>query len=180
MKRIISALALLTAASLSVAGCGDDDDDSSSSTAGKGNTAGSSNANGGDSSTPSGGGDSSTPAAGGAGSVNPMCDPSLDGVCQNETDCSSVASGAARLSAGTCGQDCLKSGSKDPNCARDCIVMDTSMSSECASCYAGAVACATKNCLNECIADPTAAECTACQVEKGCRSTFDECSGLTE
>jgi hypothetical protein len=178
MKRIISALALLTAATFSAAGCGGDDDDSSSSTAGKGNTGGEPATNTGGQPAANGG-DSSTPA-GGASSGNVMCDETQDGVCQNPTDCPSVASGAARLSSGKCGQDCLKSGSKDPNCARDCIVMDTSMTNECASCYAGVVACATKNCLNECITDPTSAECTACQVEKGCRSTFDECSGLTE
>jgi len=175
MKRIISILALLTTATIGVAGCSGDDDDSASNTGGTSN-AGAPASNAG---TPATGGDGGSPA-GGASSGNVMCDPTLDGVCQNETDCPSVASGMARMSAGQCGQDCLKSGSKDPNCARDCIVMDTSMSNDCASCYAGVVACATKNCLNECITDPTSADCTACQVEKGCRSTFDDCSGLTE
>src|SRR5882724_10342253 len=116
MKRIISALALLTTATLSVAGCSGDDDDSSSSTAGKGNA-------GGEPATNTGGaanGGDNTPA-GGAASMNVMCDPTVNGVCQNDTDCPSFASGAARMSAGKCGQDCLKSGSKDPNCARDCI-----------------------------------------------------------
>lgn len=167
MKQIFTALAIVTVASLSLAGCGDDDDSS-------GNTAGSSNA--GAPSNPEGGSPSNT-EGGAPASGNVMCDPTVNGVCQNDTDCPSVASGMARQAAGDCGLQCL---GMEASCAIDCIVAATTMTNECASCYAGVVACATKNCLSQCGADPTSDDCKACQVEKGCRTAFDECSGLTE
>ncbi|HXK16751.1 MAG TPA: hypothetical protein VNG33_03020 [Polyangiaceae bacterium] len=174
MKRIISALALLTVVSVGAAGCSDDKKSTTTTTTtgGKGNTAGTSSNAG----SPAAG-DGNTPT-GGASSGNVMCDPTQNGVCQNDTDCPSVASGDARLAAGTCGQGCL--GSADKNCAVDCIVMKTDMTPDCATCYAGAVACATMNCLAQCIQDPEAADCKACQVEKGCRADFNDCSGLPE
>src|SRR4051812_26597318 len=103
MKRIISALALLTAASLSVAGCGDDDD-TASGTAGKGNTGGEPATNTGG--QPAAAGETSTPV-GGASSGNVMCDPTQNGVCQNPMDCPFVVDGTARMTAGACGQGCV-------------------------------------------------------------------------
>jgi hypothetical protein len=163
MKRIISALALLSVASLGVAGCGGDDDDD---TMGGGGT-------GGTSVVPQGGEPS---AAGADTSGNVMCDPTEKGVCQNDMDCPFVVDGTARISAGKCGQGCVES--EDENCSRDCILKELDMSSECATCYADTVNCTIKNCLGECILDPEAAECKQCQVDKGCRAAFDECSGL--
>jgi hypothetical protein len=174
MKRIMSALALVTVAALSAVACSGDDDATSNTTGGTGNTAGKSASSAGQ---PTSGGDTGVPA-GGAATGNVMCDPSQKGVCQNPTDCPSVASGAARMAAGMCGQGCL--GNKNKNCAVDCIVKQTSMSSGCATCYAAAVDCATKNCLAQCINDPESVECKTCQVEKGCRADFNTCSGLPE
>lgn len=170
MKRFISALAALAIASLGLAGCSGDDDDSSSSKGGSGNTAGTATTNAG---SPSGG-DGSTPTAG-ASSGNVMCDATQNGVCQNPMDCPFVADGTARLTAGTCGQGCI---GKPANCSRDCILKMLDMSSDCASCYADTVNCTIMNCLAECIGDPEADACKQCQVDKGCRSAFDACSGL--
>jgi hypothetical protein len=174
MKRFIAALALVTAASVGIAGCGGDDDDEPSGTAGKGSTGGEPGSNGG---TP--GNDGGTPAnTGGTPSGNVSCDETQDGVCQNAMDCPFVIDGTARITAGTCGKGCLAS--SDENCARDCLLEELAMSSECAQCYVDTVACTVMNCLAECVNNPEADECKVCQVEKGCRDAFNECSGLPE
>ena len=168
MKRIISALALLTVAGLGIAGCGGDDDDDSAGTGGSGATG----ATGGTTAT------AGEPAAMGGGdtSGNVMCDPEGATACQNEIDCPFVVDGTARINAGTCGQGCVTS--SDENCSRDCILDKIDMSSDCATCYADTVNCTITNCLSKCIADPEADACKQCQVDEGCRAAFDECSGL--
>ncbi|HEX2876193.1 MAG TPA: hypothetical protein VHP33_33305 [Polyangiaceae bacterium] len=181
MKRFISALALVSAAALGVAGCGGDDDDDTNGAAGKGNTGGEPGSNGGEP-----GSDGGTPAStggapantGGAPTDNVSCDETQDGVCQNPMDCPFVVDGTARITAGTCGKGCLAS--SDENCAVDCILEELAMSSECAKCYADTVACTVMKCLAECVSDPEAEACKLCQVEKGCRDAFNECSGLPE
>lgn len=169
MKRIISALVLITTVSIGMAGCGGDDDDSSNSTAGKGNSAGApATGNGGEPGATAGG----APASG-----NVMCDPTQDGVCQNATDCPGVASGDVRKAAEVCGLgECISA--KDSACAIACISKATGATDACADCYGAAVACTLKNCFDKCSADPEADECKACQVDKGCRETFNTCSGL--
>jgi hypothetical protein len=172
MKRIISALVLITAAGIGAAGCSGDDDDSNNGTAGKGNSAGSpGTGDGGEPGTASGG---APPNSG-----NVMCDPTEDGVCQNDTDCPGVASGAVRMAAGVCGLGESIS-AKDSACAIACIVKATDATEACADCYGAAVACTLKNCFLECKDDPEADECKACQVDKGCRGAFNTCSGLPE
>jgi hypothetical protein len=168
MKQIFTALAMVTVVSLCAAGCGDDDDSS-------GNTAGSGNGNAG---APSNNEAGAAPSnnAGAPASGNVMCDETQDGVCQNPRDCPFVVDGTARITAGTCGQGCV--GDSDENCSRDCITKELDMSSECAKCYADTVNCTIMNCLGQCIQDPEADACKQCQVEKGCRAAFDECSGL--
>jgi hypothetical protein len=176
MKRIISALALVTAAAVGIAGCsGDDDDDTANTTAGKGSTGGEPGATGGTPAT--NGGEPAT--NGGAPAGNVMCDPTAEGVCQNAMDCPFVVDGTARIEAGKCGQTCLST-PEDEDCSRDCILEMVAMSSDCAQCYADTVACTIMNCLGACVKDPEAAACKECQVEKGCRAAFDECSGLPE
>lgn len=153
MKRPIFAFTLLAATALTVAACGDDDGDDD---------------NGGNDGTggkPSGG--------------NVACDPDNATTCQNDTDCPFVADGSARVAAQTCGQgECLAS--DDQNCARDCMLADLDMSSECASCYANFVTCTIAECLGECIADPNSDGCLECQETSGCRPNFNDCSGLEE
>ena len=174
MKRFIAALALMTAASVGIAGCGGDDDDEPSGAAGKGGTAGKGNTGG---EPASNGGE--TGDTGGTPSGNVSCDDTQDGVCQNPMDCPFVIDGTARITAGQCGKDCVMTGG-DENCSRDCVLEALDMSSECATCYADTVNCTIMNCLGVCLADPEAVACKECQVEKGCRAAFDECSGLPE
>lgn len=177
MKRILAALTLLTVASLGAVGCGDDDDSTS-------NTGGSSST-GGEPSSSNGG---APTGEGGSAFQNVMCDATADGVCQNEMDCPFVVDGSARTTAQACGQECVLSGSTDENCGRDCIlngsdkgstpIKGIDISSDCAQCYADIVACTAKNCLGQCLQHPDSAECKTCQDEKGCRSAFNDCSGL--
>jgi hypothetical protein len=165
MKRIFSALVLLT---LSIGvGCGGDDDDDGA------NTGGTSSAG-----TKSDAGEPGTATGGAPDTGNVACDPEVDGVCQNATDCPFVVDGTARMTAGQCGIDCLES--TDEACPVDCIVDELHMTPDCATCYAGAVACATMNCLADCIQDTESDACKLCQVEKGCREEFNTCSGLPE
>jgi hypothetical protein len=113
---------------------------------------------------------------GGSG-MNVECTPGNGGACQNEMDCPSVESGEARTSAQTCGLGCQQD-AEPATCAVTCIVGDTGMSVACSSCYAALVGCASQNCLAECGADPASDACNQCQIDAGCRSDFDDCSGL--
>lgn len=191
MKRFIAGLALVTAGTVGIAGCGGDDDDDTTGTAGtagKGNTGGQPGSNGGEPASNGGeptsnGGEPTSNGGepgsnGGAPSGNVSCDETQDGVCQNPMDCPFVIDGTARITAGTCGKGCLAS--SDENCSVDCILEELDMSSECATCYAETVACTVMKCLAECVNDPEADACKVCQVEKGCRAAFNECSGLPE
>ena len=137
---------------VSMGACGGDDDDSS---------AGSSGMQG------SGGAEQNVP-----------CDASKDGTCTNETDCPMVITGKIRESAQTCGVGCLQD--TDPGmCSVSCIVQDTGATPACSACYAALIGCAAQNCLGQCGSDPKSSACTQCQIEKGCRTQFDSCSGLT-
>jgi hypothetical protein len=151
MKRPIFTFTWLAVSTLAFAACGDDDGDDGNG--GNDNTGGS----------PSGG--------------NVPCDADNATTCQNEMDCPFVADGSARVAAQDCGKgECLSSA--DENCARDCILADLDMSSECASCYANFVQCTIMECLAACVADPNSDGCLECQETSGCRPDFDDCSGL--
>jgi hypothetical protein len=109
---------------------------------------------------------------------NVECTPGEGGSCQNETDCVVVENGEARLSARTCGLGCQQD--MDPaTCAVTCIVDDIEISQACATCYAALVGCAAMLCPGECGTNPASDECTQCQIDEGCRASFDSCSGLT-
>jgi hypothetical protein len=144
--------------------CGDDSDDDDSG-GGSGGSAGSASGSAGKGGT------------GGSGSQNVSCDPDANTTCQNDNDCEAVESGEARLSAQSCGLGCLQD-DEPGECAVSCIVEETGVSAECAACYAGSVQCATENCLAECAADPASLDCNECQIDAGCRSDFNDCSGL--
>jgi hypothetical protein len=140
-------------------GCGDDEDD-----------------DGGGAGSPGTGGSAGSGGSGGSSS-NVSCDPGGGGACTNDDDCPKVETGEIRVAAQGCGLGCLED--DDPaTCAVTCIVMETDASAACSACYAGLVKCATDNCLADCSADPAGDACNQCQVEAGCRSDFDACSGL--
>jgi hypothetical protein len=171
MKRLFSALVLVT---LSVAACGgDDDDDDNGGNAGTSgsSTAGTSSSNGGEPPSSSGG----APPTG-----NVMCDADADTTCQNPTDCPFVENGQARITSGECGRMCLLTGNMDPACPVDCILGEIEMTADCADCYSAATLCGIENCADECLEDPEAEVCQTCLVDAGCRSDFNDCSGLEQ
>ena len=145
---------VLAVYALPVAGCGGDDDD---------DDGGDDNGNGGTSGT----------------GMNVMCEPGAggaDGACLNETDCPLVENGDARAAAQDCGEDCQLD--DDPaTCAVGCIMAE-GVTQACSICYATLVGCAAENCLAECGSAAATEECNLCQIESGCRSAFDDCSGL--
>lgn len=120
--------------------------------------------------------DSGTPMTD-AGFSNVACNPSGSGACQNADDCPIIAEGKARSAASSCGQGCLGQ-ADEAGCARTCVVKETHLSTTCADCYVGIVRCTIMKCLSACAANPESPDCFKCQVDMGCRSTFDTCSGL--
>jgi hypothetical protein len=115
--------------------------------------------------------------AGTGGGANVSCTPGGGGACQNETDCPKVVSGEARSTSQVCGLSCRED--DDPaTCSVGCIVRDAEITQACAVCYATLVGCAAENCLVPCSADPAGTDCVQCQIDSGCRSGFDDCSGL--
>jgi hypothetical protein len=148
MTRGICLAVLFGAVALTAAGCGDDEDD----------------------------GDDGGGGTGGGG-TNVECTPGGGGACQNDDDCPIVEEGTAREEAQDCGLDCQAD--PDPGmCSVGCIVMNTGLTAGCSACYAGLVGCVAENCLAQCSSNPDSSACVQCQVDEGCRATFDTCSGL--
>lgn len=110
---------------------------------------------------------------------NVDCDPTGEGKCQNEADCPIIEKGTAREIAQQCGTSCLSDA--DPTvCSQTCVVEQTGLTTDCAGCYLAIVDCTFQNCLALCSADPDSLDCFNCQVDEGCRETFNTCSGLPE
>jgi hypothetical protein len=99
-------------------------------------------------------------------------------------DVAAVCTGNVAQVAGACGLSCLgMTADAATACVTACIKTKLAMSSltlsdACNGCYAATVVCTQTMCLGDCAADPSAAKCTQCQIDKGCRSTFANCSGL--
>ena len=61
-----------------------------------------------------------------------------------------------------------------------CLVENTGVSADCASCYGEAVRCIVENCFHVCPTAPDSQECEDCYVENGCIALLDECTGDLE
>ncbi|MCA9671053.1 MAG: hypothetical protein KC503_35895 [Myxococcales bacterium] len=100
--------------------------------------------------------------------------------CLNAADGAKLDTEAKRddvaSKAGSCGLNCL--GNPDNNCAKDCVVKDTGLSDGCSQCYADTIACATKNCLTECVGGTSSPACVSCRMTN-CDPAFLACSGLS-
>ena len=108
-----------------------------------------------------------------------VVEPVVDG-CVNEADGAIILEKGDEISAFAkeCGMACL---AEDDivACATPCVEEKTGLSADCSSCYVGIILCTINACAAQCIADPDAPECLACQVENGCYAAFYGCSGLT-
>jgi hypothetical protein len=99
-------------------------------------------------------------------------------------DVAAVCTGNIASVAGACGLSCLGMPAEmATTCVSTCITTklatnNLTLSAACNGCYAATVVCTQTMCLNDCAADPSAAKCTQCQIDKGCRSSFATCSGL--
>jgi hypothetical protein len=193
MTRLASA-ALSLALVLTIASCGDDD--KPAGTDGSAGTGGSSTGGTGGSTGGTGGSTGGTGGGGGGAGGTTACTGSFMGInqaqlagaiaaatgdkkCAAATDVALICTGNIATIAGTCGQGCASMPSAMvKGCVATCIMGMVNLSAGCSDCYAGTVACTTANCLSQCLANPAAPACTACQVEKGCRSAFATCSGL--
>ncbi len=144
---------------LSTGACGDDDDDGSAGASGASSSSG------------------GATGSGGAGQTVSCTVAADSGACRNATDCPKVETGEIRTAAQSCGLGCLANA--DPStCTVMCIVTETGATSGCSTCYAALAGCAAQKCLASCAADPASAACNQCQIDQGCRSAFDTCSGL--
>jgi len=125
--------------------------------------------------------DSSSPATGTGGSAGSSAAGKCDNAADKPTMEGTVDGGTVSGFAGKCAVSCL--GKADP-CVEDCVVAATGISHLCASCVAASADCSKKQCLSECVADPSAVKCQICQcgLQAGkpinCLDAYEKCSGL--
>jgi len=194
MNRLACTLSL--ALVFSIAACGDDD--KPTNTGGSGGSGGSTGGSGGStggSGGSTGGSGGATGGAGGSGGTT-ACTGTFAGItqaqlgmaiaastgdkkCNTPADVAAICTGNIASVAGMCGVGCATMPQAQvPACISACLKEKTTLSDGCGSCYSATVLCTQMNCLTQCIANPAAAMCTQCQVDKGCRGAFIMCSGL--
>jgi len=80
----------------------------------------------------------------------------------------------------TCARDAVGVGDPDaiadPGATAPCLVENTGVSADCASCYGAAVVCIFENCVYAC-AEPNSQACDDCQAEYGCDTLLADCTG---
>lgn len=159
---MIRNLMMILGLSLAVAALGCDSESSngggSGGTAGTGGTAGSAGAGG-------AGGDGG--AGGEGGSTGPT------DACTNEADLAIVCPEAFQDNVRTCAT--AAAGQPGPTAA--CLVEDTGVSADCASCYGDTSGCILANCLGSgCATDANGEDCLACRAEF-CDDALNSCTG---
>ncbi len=104
----------------------------------------------------------------------------VTGACINEADNTYLETNRDAVSAKAkeCGLACM-SEEDTIACSIPCIKEVHPLTDDCAGCYAGTIVCTVEKCLMQCLSDPDAPECIACQEEQGCLPTFYACTGLT-
>ena len=131
-----------------------------------------------------------------AGPMGTDTGPVSAGMCTNMSDSAAVMATytvdmemvtVAEI-AGSCARMCALSGIPEemqPMCITDCIDEDTmdAISDGCKSCFLMSIGCVREHCLSDCIGDPAAPDCLACQcgmnpMMVNCRDVFSDCSGI--
>lgn len=108
------------------------------------------------------------------------------GVCANEVDQSAIVDDGTQnilIIAAVCIEDSDCGDSPSLECLGECMRDDdrpasTTVSSECAECFAGYTQCIEAECRALCLSDGLSLDCAICDVEAGCRAYFNRCSGL--
>ena len=162
-------------------GCSDKDvspaPDATAGTGGNASGAGSTGTGaGGSTGTGAGGtGSGGSAGSGGAGGTGTAGDAAT-GACTNGAD-QAVIGNAAKFEQDItdCGTTCFFSPGDKAVCASDCM-RGKGLSSGCAACYGGQIACGTVTCSVPCLANSSSPECRAC-VMQNCEPPFRACAG---
>ena len=93
--------------------------------------------------------------------------------CTNAADLAAVCDPGFADEAETCARDAIS----DPGATAPCLVENTGVSSDCASCYGPAVRCIVNSCSHVCGPTPDSQECDDCLVENGCHTLLASCTG---
>jgi len=93
--------------------------------------------------------------------------------CTNAADLAAVCDPGFADEAETCARDAIG----DPGATAPCLVENTGVSSDCASCYGPAVRCIVNSCSHVCGPTPDSQECDDCLVENGCHTLLASCTG---
>jgi hypothetical protein len=174
MRRLITLVCAVTAATWLVVGCSSSSDTSSTSSGGSTSTGG------------SGGGASDVKCVGSYTDLTQSAftaKVSSTGMCANSSDETAVCTNDVTTIAEQCGGSCFQAGGTDAvqdGCTSTCLssMVTPALSSACQTCYVSDVACARKNCLLSCGLAPTSAGCATCRQMNGCVDAFYSCSGV--
>jgi hypothetical protein len=174
MRRFITLLVAVAAATLSVGGCSSDSG---------GGTPNSMAGGAGDN-----GGDAQCVSVNSAYTVSTFLPATAKGgACDNATDAETTCVNDMAVVAGTCGKGCLGMGDDAAQavCVADCVngnLADGSgpIGTDCMACYTADVECARKTCLTRCGFKPGSVDCADCRYEMGCAQPFYACTGFPD
>jgi hypothetical protein len=93
--------------------------------------------------------------------------------CTNAEDLAVVCDPGFADGVETCARDAIG----DPGATAPCLVENTGVSADCASCYGAAVICIFDHCLHVCAPVQDSQACEDCQAEYGCDTLLTDCSG---
>ncbi|HEX3854136.1 MAG TPA: hypothetical protein VHW01_24400 [Polyangiaceae bacterium] len=162
MRRFMTLLVAVAAATLSVGGCSSDSD-------GGGGSAGSANGQC-------------------KGDYAALTQSELDAKVAPKGGCAAdvvaICGNNVTTAAEECGADCFMNMAADDatqdKCVSSCIGAALPLSDSCLACYVTDVGCARDNCKVICGIAPTSADCLTCRVTNGCTAAFFSCSGLPD
>jgi hypothetical protein len=162
MRRFMTLLVAVAAASLSVGGCSSDSDNS-------GGSAGSSNGQC-------------------LGDYAAVTQSELGAKVASKAGCAAdvaaICGNDVTTTTEECGADCYMNMAADDatqdKCVSSCVLGSIALSDSCLACYVADVGCARDNCKVICGIAPTSASCLSCRVSNGCTAAFFSCSGLPD
>ena len=176
MRRFITLLVAVAAATLSVGGCSSDSAAGSTSMAG----------GAGDS------GDAQCVSVNAAYTASAfLAATTKGGACDNATDAETSCVNNMAVVAGTCGKGCLGMGDNagQAACVADCVNNQGNLaegsgpiSKDCMACYTADVQCARLQCFTQCGLGegPGSVACADCRYEMGCAQPFYACTGFPD
>jgi hypothetical protein len=160
MRRLMTLLVAVTAATLSVGGCSSD----------------------------SGGGSAGSANGQCKGDYAALTQSELDAKVAPKGGCAAdvaaICGNDVTTTAEECGADCYMNTAPDDatqnKCVSTCITGTVPLSAACLGCYITDVGCARDHCLLACGLAPTSPGCLSCRVANGCAPDFFSCSGLPD